>query len=916
MVKENSVEEFQLFPFGQSVAILLSSKRKGELTNFNNIEDHQNPEYIAYVSFQKKLQEVSDVNLEALVTNLSENFVLKNGKEKFSYQIFQLLIERLPNIHKIIQKILNSDEKKKKLNFCSIFLKLLQKKEQEGEKLILLDILTDLFNVIKKDSKIIHERREPTLLTTFASDCFLFLTLQNCENDDFLFKNLHIFVNYFREIQILYQLHRPMFVEATKILTKYFIEVNDISYRFHERDLGSEAKKEILQGISGILKNYIPYFLEQEKHFFIKKKEVNDFFNSLFAQIQKLSGNEHENSIENEKKLLHLLLIVCLTIEKIGNKIGDQLIYETVSTTIQSKDEEVQTLSTYLLRKVLKSSIDSNRMGEIVENLFNLLDTKDSASKATTVLLADYIIQNPMIGLSMLFKRIDNKEKRRNGLNVLAEVFKMKNKIKENRELNKMISNELLHRIHDEELSMRTKATELFKNLDPNFIIPKIVSLEGNRDEKVRSAAHASLLDIFNSKLDDENPFIILINTLNMDQPMSPDDIDIVNKNEEKKLELSQQILNFIPEWGQKISKITQEKILKFTIKKIFSNPSDALLIHVMTRISSIKGIESHSELIFKKIFEQTKIIDSNNAFEFISPLLILKTLPLGCFRYESVEQKKVFQYCFEMQKESINEIKKLSAEIVSRFPVEMGFELSFNTFSEKIKSKDYDEAKVYLFSLCNMVLISNSHLELFQQSSDYIFNIFNIPCESISIQKVQLGCIDYIAAIVMKDLNQPLLLKVLDLLNSNQSDSLSVLMCHIITSTTRLLSKSEIIKFSEKVMKTLIKTALEYSNQVKCSSLQALLHLSFQLKSSIFPYSATLFMVIISSLKSFDSNVKLTGLKLLSSLLVSRDDILNDHMKQFEEIHKLLISLSMIDENVEVRKLAENLVSLFQEKT
>ena len=74
-------------------------------------------------------------------------------------------------------------------------------------------------------------------------------------------------------------------------------------------------------------------------------------------------------------------------------------------------------------------------MDEIIENLFNLLDSKDSAAKATTILLADYIIQNPMHGISMLFKRSDNKEKRKNGLNVLSEVFKMKNKIKEDQEL-------------------------------------------------------------------------------------------------------------------------------------------------------------------------------------------------------------------------------------------------------------------------------------------------------------------------------------------------------------------------------------------------------------------------------------------------------------------------------------------------
>jgi hypothetical protein len=78
----------------------------------------------------------------------------------------------------------------------------------------------------------------------------------------------------------------------------------------------------------------------------------------------------------------------------------------------------------------------SEKMDEIIENLFTLLDAKeDGASKATVVLIADYIVQNPTQTLPILFKRVDNQIKRKNALHVLTEVFKMKNEIKENSEL-------------------------------------------------------------------------------------------------------------------------------------------------------------------------------------------------------------------------------------------------------------------------------------------------------------------------------------------------------------------------------------------------------------------------------------------------------------------------------------------------
>jgi hypothetical protein len=103
---------------------------------------------------------------------------------------------------------------------------------------------------------------------------------------------------------------------------------------------------------------------------------------------------------------------------------------------IQSKDENIQNLSIYLMRKVLRSSIVSEKMDDIIENLFTLLDAKeDGASKATIVLIADYIVQNPTQTLPILFKRVDNQVKRKNALHVLSEVFKMKNEIKENSEL-------------------------------------------------------------------------------------------------------------------------------------------------------------------------------------------------------------------------------------------------------------------------------------------------------------------------------------------------------------------------------------------------------------------------------------------------------------------------------------------------
>jgi hypothetical protein len=209
----------------------------------------------------------------------------RNEKKRFSFEMFFILHQHVENYSKIFQKLLKSEDKKLKLNICASFLKYL-KQDFCNLKEHPINITKELLDIVKFDSKIVNKTREPTTLTTYASDCLLFLIYQQCEDEEFLFENLSLFVNYLREISKTNQIHRPIFSESVNILAKYFVDVNEISFRFHEKDLGKETKSEILSGLSSLWKNYIPYLLEQEKYHFVKKNETEDFFNSLFGEIQ------------------------------------------------------------------------------------------------------------------------------------------------------------------------------------------------------------------------------------------------------------------------------------------------------------------------------------------------------------------------------------------------------------------------------------------------------------------------------------------------------------------------------------------------------------------------------------------------------------------------------------------------------
>ena len=90
------------------------------------------------------------------------------------------------------------------------------------------------------------------------------------------------------------------------------------------------------------------------------------------------------------------------------------------------------------------------------------------------------------------------------------------------------------------------------------------------------------------------------------------------------------------------------------------------------------------------------------------------------------------------------------------------------------------------------------------------------------------------------------------------------------------------------------------------------MLNLVFKIKTAVHPYSKGLLEIISKCLSESDSNIRLYSLKLLSSILFAREDVLIDHKSIFEfEILKKVKGMASIESSMEVQKLASELCNI-----
>ncbi|MCO5556930.1 hypothetical protein L7F22_010485 [Adiantum nelumboides] len=347
-------------------------------------------------------------------------------------------------------------------------------------------------------------------------------------------------------------------------------------------------------------------------------------------------------------------------LESILQEYGSALL-QALFGQLKTKHEDVLELAIAILRALLFQSevfnVNALKMDTVAPLLMDLLDERDSTSKAVVGLVADYFVINPRAPeMERLFQLLcsENLSQRQNALGVLSELLKalsssdhdMANAVRQ------CVAVHLLKRLGDTELANRVEVSQLFSKLDPEFVLPALVQHVYSRDEKVRSAASSSIVSLLK---DHTEPCVVLCvlldSTRNLLQstqlPMHPGQIGVFNK----KLSSPDvdRIMRLIPSWACEVQE--WEGIIDVILRKMFSEPSNPVLPRFLSQIST--QLLNNASAVFQHVFlcmaGQTSLSEDFIAklmnedgefqarldcfiFERLSPLLVLKVLPLAAF--------------------------------------------------------------------------------------------------------------------------------------------------------------------------------------------------------------------------------------------------------------------------------------------
>lgn len=235
---------------------------------------------------------------------------------------------------------------------------------------------------------------------------------------------------------------------------------------------------------------------------------------------------------------------------------------------------------------------------------------------------------------------------------------------------------------------------------------------------------------------------------------------------------------------------------------------------------------------------------------------------------------------------------------------------------------------------MCNLALVHGEVIvsqDLYSHYVPLLYEILNCKLTRQSVaaptelEKVQLGSIDCLAITVKSaiHLQQSKCLLVEDILNrakTSPNESFQICMVNSFTSCIKHLSLNDAIQFANQavwVLFTLITgiDRMDKTPSLVSASLQCLMHVCYKVQKSIHSYSIDLLNAVLKALKCNSNHlshaVRLSGLKLLSAVLVAREEVVIEHASLFLQIQKELFALSTMDTSSQVRQLAQQLVQI-----
>ncbi|XP_024536121.1 uncharacterized protein LOC9629609 [Selaginella moellendorffii] len=648
---------------------------------------------------------------------------------------------------------------------------------------------------------------------------------------------------------------------------------------------------------------------------------------------------------------------------------------------LSRNEKETVVIAVAILRFLLSKFINTEKtskdfMVTFEKSLMEAFYRNERPSTTTVNFVAEYFLLHPSPDLQRVFLLIDSENlcRRQNGIDILETLVQRvcDSKALNTSSLSHILATHLLKRVHDGVLMDRTSASALFVKLDPSVVMPSLIQLLYDPDQKAQHFARSTLLAILEHNSDQRQAVSVLLDcvrNLSLASRAGEGGTSVLTIKTD-----IDQIMSLLPSWAPSVKNWNVLAI--FLLEKMFSDPSNPLLPRFLSEISS--HLADVHQLVFARTLQEMLEVSTNkkdvgdqNLFRNLSPLLVLKLLPLRA--YDAIECEELYAPLQGLPLSSsitgmliewmctseFDDVRKLSAELSGRLLPEVLLPLVIDILRIAMNNMDIVAVKSCLYSICSSLMTrgcQNLSNDVMGQIKALLTTMLLWPTNSEEVQKAQHGCIDSFAFMIRAEFNTSMIqmidkdegnkvervingvmsclqnrpYAIATLCGTSPADfcssvsiqdatcvaapvSFRVCMANVLISSSSKITASSHDAFLSviPVVSALLKR--ESESIVRAACVQVLFSAVCNLKeaASLPAYAKTLLDISLDSLnndKAADEE-RLAGVKLLAALLV-HESILKEGGSSLVNALQVLSRVSRADPSPEVRKLCEQLLS------
>ncbi|KAB1222327.1 hypothetical protein CJ030_MR2G002032 [Morella rubra] len=302
-------------------------------------------------------------------------------------------------------------------------------------------------------------------------------------------------------------------------------------------------------------------------------------------------------------------------------------------------------------------------------------------------------------------------------------------------------------------------------------------------------------------------------------------------------------------------------------------------------------------------------------------------------------------------------DVRKLAAELCGRIHPQVLFPFLCSELEHAAASHDTLKIKACLFSVCTSLTIrgrdSVTHPVMLKIRKT-LETILLWPSQNgDEISKTQHGCIDCLALMICAEFRTPesiastsenitlvkkgdaasknsTLTNVIHQLVHEKNEDVStsewctkpcaieeplqlafrLCMANVLISACQKISDSGKKPFARKVLPCLIGSVeVIVQSEIRAACIQVLFSSVYHLKNAVLPYSSDLLKLSLKALRNESEKERMAGAKLVASLMASDDVILAGISGALLEARSVLLSISLSDPSLEVRKVCRKLL-------